>query len=54
MRTFNRLPYLRAAICEIQRFADITPAGIMHSTTEDVQFHGYDLPKVRTIMNALT
>jgi len=45
--SFLRLPYTRAALAEIQRFADITPSGgVGHKVLCDVEFHGYTLPKV--------
>ncbi len=43
---FRRLPYTRATLAEIQRFADITPSGgVGHKVLKDVEFHGYTLPK---------
>jgi cytochrome P450 len=50
----EKLPYLRATICEIQRFADITPSGIGHTTTRDVDFHGFHLPKGTYVMANFT
>ncbi|XP_072125186.1 cytochrome P450 2H2-like isoform X2 [Mobula birostris] len=46
-RTEDRknLPYTNAVIHEIQRFANILPLNLMHSTTEDLNFKGYFLPK---------
>ena len=45
------LPYTRATLAEIQRYADITPSGgAGHKVLCDVDFHGYRLPKVRTIL----
>jgi cytochrome P450 len=42
----KKLPYTRATLAEIQRFADITPSGgAGHKVLCDVDFHGYHLPK---------
>ena len=43
----QNLPYTRAALAEIQRFADIAPTAVGHKTLFDVEFHGHHLPKVR-------
>ena len=49
-----RLPYTRAAIAEVQRFADIVPTGIGHKAMCDVNFHGYVIPKGTHILANLT
>lgn len=41
------LPYTRAAMAEIQRFADIAPTAVGHKCLYDVDFHGFHLPKVK-------
>ncbi|XP_072125176.1 cytochrome P450 2K4-like [Mobula birostris] len=55
-RTGDRknLPYTDAVIHEIQRFANILPLSILHSTTEDVIFKGYFLPKGTPVIPLLT
>ncbi|CAH1775272.1 unnamed protein product [Owenia fusiformis] len=40
-----KVPYTDACIMEIQRFANIIPFALPHSTTEDVKFRQYMLPK---------
>ena len=46
----SSLPFTRAALAEIQRFADITPSGgAGHKVIADIEFHGYHLPKVKTV-----
>lgn len=44
---YENLPFTRATLAEIQRFADIAPTAAPHKTLFDVEFHGYHLPKVR-------
>ena len=40
-------PYpTRAAIMEVQRFADIAPTGLIHKTVCDVSIEGFELPQV--------
>jgi len=38
-------PYAEAVIQEILRFSSPGPTGLIHSTMEDVEFHGYLIPK---------
>lgn len=39
------LPYIRAMVKEILRLRPTTSIGIQHSTTSDVQYKGYFIPK---------
>ena len=39
------MPYTEAVIAESMRVASILPFGLFHRATEDVKFHGYDIPK---------
>jgi len=50
----QNLPYTRAAMAEIQRFADIAPTAVAHKTMFDVEFHGYHLPKGTAVVANLT
>ncbi|XP_032903285.1 cytochrome P450 2K6-like [Amblyraja radiata] len=45
MEDRNHMPYTYAVIHEVQRFANIAPLGIPRSTTVDLNFQGYFLPK---------
>ncbi|XP_017574195.2 cytochrome P450 2H1-like isoform X2 [Pygocentrus nattereri] len=45
-----QLPYTYATVHEIQRYASITPLGVIHQTTEPALLRGYHLPKGSTIM----
>ncbi|XP_078273637.1 cytochrome P450 2K1-like [Rhinoraja longicauda] len=48
------LPYTNAVIHEVQRFGNIVPMNIMHSTTADVNFRGYFIPKDTPVIPLLT
>ena len=39
------MTYLEATISEVMRHASIVPLGVPHSTSEDVSFAGYVIPK---------
>lgn len=40
------MPYTNAVINEVQRFGDIAPLGLFHGNKTDVEFEGYNIPKV--------
>ncbi|XP_075043096.1 cytochrome P450 2F2-like [Mixophyes fleayi] len=50
----NQMPYMNAVIHEIQRVSDILPMGCIRSTTRDVTFHGYSIPKGTDVLPVLT
>ncbi|XP_062871977.1 cytochrome P450 2J2-like isoform X2 [Trichomycterus rosablanca] len=49
-----KLPYTLATVHEIQRFGNILPLGVVHSTTQTTQLRGYTIPKETPIMTNLT
>lgn len=50
----TQMPYTNALLHEIQRYTDIFPMGVTRSTTRDVTFHGYYIPKGTNVITMLT
>ncbi|XP_018424944.1 PREDICTED: cytochrome P450 2G1-like [Nanorana parkeri] len=50
----NQMPYMNAVIHEIQRISDAIPSGCIRSTTRDVDFRGYRIPKGTDVLPVLT
>ena len=49
----QNMPYTRATLFEVSRFAAIVPLGIPHATSRDCQLAGVDLPKGTCILTNL-
>ncbi|XP_053577680.1 cytochrome P450 2G1 [Bombina bombina] len=50
----NNMPYMNAVIHEIQRYSDVFPMGLIRSTTRDIFYHGYHIPKGTDVLPVLT
>ncbi len=46
MEDRDKLPYTHATVHEIQRCANIAPAGVFHETTQPTKLWGYDISQV--------
>ena len=49
----KNLPYISAVLKETLRWHPIVPFGIPHTTTEDLEYRGYFIPK-GTMLSPLT
>ncbi|XP_061414861.1 cytochrome P450 2D15-like [Lethenteron reissneri] len=49
-----KMPFVDAVIHESQRFSNIVPLGLVHSTLKDVEFENYLLPKGTMVLTNFT
>ncbi|XP_058528000.1 cytochrome P450 2C14-like isoform X2 [Ochotona princeps] len=54
MQDRSQMPYTDAVVHEIQRFIDLAPNAAPHTTTCDVKFRNYIIPKGTTIFPSLS
>lgn len=50
MKDRSHMPYTEAVLHEIQRHIDLIPIPLPRKTTQDVEFRGYRIPKVRYVL----
>ncbi|XP_069442246.1 cytochrome P450 2D14-like isoform X2 [Ovis canadensis] len=48
------MPFTVAVVHEVQRFADITPLGVPHMTSRDIEVQGFHMPKGTTLITNLS
>ncbi|XP_070362892.1 cytochrome P450 2D14-like isoform X5 [Equus asinus] len=48
------MPFTMAVVHEVQRFADITPLGVPHMTSRDIEVQGFLIPKGTTLITNLS
>ena len=46
----SKMPYMRATLLELQRYATINPLGLPHSSLQDSQLAGHHIPKDTTFL----
>ncbi|NXT19547.1 CP2D3 protein, partial [Syrrhaptes paradoxus] len=54
MEDQEHMPYTNAVVHEVQRYADIVPAGLPHMTYRDTELQGFFIPKGTTIIPNLS
>ncbi|XP_077908773.1 cytochrome P450 2D17 isoform X2 [Ictidomys tridecemlineatus] len=50
----DRMPFTMAVIHEVQRFGDLVPLGLPHSTTRDIELQGFFIPKGTMLITNLS
>ncbi|XP_002739929.1 cytochrome P450 2U1-like [Saccoglossus kowalevskii] len=53
MRNRSKLPYIEATCLEIYRCSTVSPLGVPHGTTTDVDLYGYRIPEDTMVLGSL-